>query len=923
MLPAALILLAVAAPLCLGQPFEPEGHRPLSAAEVGERRDSLLADLSLVRPLAASLRNAITSLAPQSIERKTAAERLGALYAKMLETAATTDEKKSIELLAQELLDAVPEAATPKLRLSLLTAQYLPTEDVVERRGLRLSNAAEEAEAERVLRATIPQFERVAIEVQSRVRLLEERNERGSLSDAEMERVRAELKLFREMRAEASFRAGWANYYLGVLSATPQLADRALKHFGVLLNAAPGSPATIDRLPASLLSFDAVAKATLGCALSCTLAGNHIGAQRWLSELQAASELPDAVKAQLPRRAFAIYAASDSWSNIELLVSRMRNINGAILPLPVADARTLAVLSLEASRNPEMGAGNRERAQATAAVALGDLVTRGEVPQVVGLVKLYGTSIIGTDGFINNYVRALCAYDDARAQHGRLLPAATHLPVAATGKAATDPPAQELKSLIDAYIFAADLCASSLLAADASSHPQQRTKAQLCIGYAHFFAGQLPSAASAFEAAFAGASSPTDRQEALYRSIHALTLAIDAAPPASVTAKPLAEQRERLSILFIQLFPHTREANQLLYARMRSSKALTPQDIEALLQVPASDPIYLSVRRNAADALYKLWQRGGTGGQRDAAALRFAEVAAELLAREFELATGTTAQDDPQRARSSATVAILQARRTAEALMSCESPDAARAETVVALIESLVAFHSLDMSSFQDELWLRRYQIAAAKGDAPGAQRALQQLRSVGGPYLRAADQHAYTAAVRALATQPTHIENARDVISTGTRMLTYVDLGSQRLASIRNQVAAAATVLFTSTGQQEFRALALKLDAELEAAGLPTLASLQRVAQLREAGREPQLAAKAWLDILAQHGEGTRPWYEARYESIRLIAEFDAPAALQSLAQFKSLHPTLGGPPWDEKFSMLQRKLDIQPTPSTTRGQP
>jgi hypothetical protein len=50
--------------------------------------------------------------------------------------------------------------------------------------------------------------------------------------------------------------------------------------------------------------------------------------------------------------------------------------------------------------------------------------------------------------------------------------------------------------------------------------------------------------------------------------------------------------------------------------------------------------------------------------------------------------------------------------------------------------------------------------------------------------------------------------------------------------------------------------------------------------------------------------------WYEARYESIRLLAEKDPAAAREVMEQHKALEPAMGPGTWGEKFRELDAKL-------------
>src|SRR5690606_23646365 len=89
------------------------------------------------------------------------------------------------------------------------------------------------------------------------------------------------------------------------------------------------------------------------------------------------------------------------WSDLQRLVDRRRLAPdpAKATPLPVPEARMLAVVTLEAlEESGEATATRRERdrlMEAIAQVALGDLVTEGEIGHVLNLVKRFGTTPMG------------------------------------------------------------------------------------------------------------------------------------------------------------------------------------------------------------------------------------------------------------------------------------------------------------------------------------------------------------------------------------------------------------------------------------------------------------------------------------------------------------------------------------------------
>lgn len=863
-------------------PTPPAPERPVAPA------DAYLLDLGLTKPLAASLRQRLETA--QGEARREAAESLGDLYAKMLDANPTPAERQAIEGRCRDLLAKVPEVATPALRLTLATAQYLPMEDLVERHQLLLATPEEIVEARRVLAEVTPVFQRLGRELAGRLKTLEERRDRAGVGEEESTRIRTQIDELREQRSRAEFRAGWASLYQSMLTGEPQHASKAMEHFGVLLNALPGRPATIDRAPLDLIRYDHIAKAVTGCALASSRLGNHVEAIRWLTELDQASELPKEVGDQLLRRRLVVLAADDRWSEIDIAVAKARRDDaGKARPLPLADARQLAIISLDALRKPGFREGLKAKAQETAQVAMADLVARGEVGHVMSLVRQYGTAIIGTEGFINTYVRALRAFDDARDLHKKRLPDAANLP---TADAET----------VNAYRLATDLFRGCLISPDAASFAATRLQATICMGLSQHYAGQLEAAATTLEQAFALPGPEADRRNALQYAIVSLGLATKAG------TKGLEARREQLETLFIQSFPNTREANAMVLQRSGGGKALTATEIDALLRVPREDPVYRSSRSVAADGLYRAWRQSAGGSPRDFAGVKFVDVAMDLLRQEVTEATAT----EEATARRSADVAVNRARRVAEVALGATTPDVSTAQEAMTIIESLAKFHGVDLAAIADELGYRRFQIAVARRDAEAQTRELNALRAAGGPFVPAAERFLFRRAMDRWSADRNDVEAAARVVEGGTRVLLHTDFTPAALANVRDGVADAAAAIWRVQGDLAMRDLAMRLDREQVEKGFKTLASLRRLATLGEEAGQLDQAVQAWLDILAAVEQDADAWYEARHESIRLIAKQDQAKALAVLQQFKTLRPTYGPAPWDAKFDVLEQRLKL-----------
>jgi tetratricopeptide (TPR) repeat protein len=870
-------------------PASVAAERPVSPA------DAYLVELGLIKPLAASLRQRLEGAAGES--RRAIAESLGDVYAKMLDAGPTPAERQDLEIRCRELLTKVPEVATPALRLTLATAQYLPMEDLVERHLLLLATPEESAEARRVLSEVTPIFQRLGRELTGRLKTLEERRDRPGMEGDELEKVRAQIEEVREQRSRSEFRAGWASLYMSALTGDRQHAAKAMEHFGVLLNALPGRAATIDRAPIDLIRFDHIAKTVTGCALASSRLGNHVEAMRWMAELDQAADLPPETAGQLLRRRLVVLAADDRWSDMDVAVSKARrDESGKARALAVADARQLAIASLDALRRQDLRDGLRAKAERLAEVAMTDLVTRGEVGHVMSLVRHYGTAIIGSEGFINTYVRAMRAFDDARALHASRRPAATNSP---TDDAET----------VNAYRLAAELFQACLGSADAAVHPATRVQAAICLGLSQHYAGRLEEAATSLEEAFALPGPESDRRHALQYAIVSLGLAAKGGAAANATA--IEASRARLETLFIQTFPNTREANAMVLRRAGGGRALSATEIDALLLVPREDPVYRAARSVAADGLYRAWRSSAGGASRDFAGVKFIDVAMDLLRQEVNEATASDVSDEAA-ARRTADVAMNRARRVAEVALGAAAADVSTAQEAMTIIDSLARFHGVDLAKLADELGYRRFQIAVARRDPQAEARELDALRALGGPFVPAAERFIFRRALDRWRADRDDLEAAASVVAGGTRVLLHADFTPAALAGVRDGVADAAAALWHSRGEVAMRELAMRLDQEQVEKGFKTLGSLRRLATMAEQAGEIDLALRSWLDLLAAAEEDADAWYEARHESIRLLAKGDQAKALAALRQFKALRPGYGPPPWDAKFDALERRLGL-----------
>ncbi|CAG1009525.1 hypothetical protein PHYC_03713 [Phycisphaerales bacterium] len=874
--------------------FAQDSVRPDDAFE------TYLADRNLTSVLAAHFRQQLASGAPE--ERVAAAEALGKLYVKMLGESKDAARRQELEEQSRELLKIVPEAESFELRINLAKATYLQVEDMVERERLRLSNATERAEAARILRSVMPVFEELGAKLGRKVDQLEKRE--PSAREGEIELLRAELTDARRLRSLARYYAGWSQYYVALSETNAAAARRALEDFGVILNAVPGKPASVERLPAELLRYEHVSRAAIGCALCASFLNNDVEAARWLDAVESAENLPEEVQAQLFSRRLIVSAAAQHWADVELRVKRRRTPEPgeADKRLSIVEARLLAVLALDAARDSATRPGLRTVAERMGQAALADLVDQGEIGHVLDIVKLFGTAPIGDSGFIVAYVRGLQAYDKAREAHKAAGP---------PDEPTSDPGAANL------YHQAADLLAGAISSDDSGRFAKESAKAGIRQGLALFFAGDFIAAGECFQAAADSSKDPLTRRDALWYAIVTLDRAVEQGRASQVPT------RDRLATLFLQEYPGTENAAKLLLRQTRADRLSDAKAVEILLNVPKDSPMFESARRQAARMLYTMYKRAGAS-ERDFAALRFAEIGEQVLKLEQARATAGDSQS-----KKAAEAVVLRVRQLADALLSASAPDVPRVEAAFAVLTAVENQHSLDLRQLEPELAFRRLQIAIARGDEPAARREMDRLRDSGGAFARAADRLMYRRALNRWKASPQETALARDAVAHGLRVLEELETAGAKPAepsmiALRDAIADAAAAVFRAGAELHMRDLAIKLDRGQLEAGQRTGASLRRLGELLEHANDLPGAVSAWQELLVGTPDGSDAWYEARYHSLRLLIVIAPADAAAAMSQFRALHPDLGPAGWHEKFLELDLKLkDLghSPSPAPPQG--
>lgn len=872
---------------------------PSQPVEVEDRLAAYLSERNLDELLATHLRQRLAEPSLSDRARRDTADALGKLYAKQLVAAPSPQARQALEDRARELLKAVPEADSFELRINLLKTTYLKAEEIAERSRLRSATEDERAEAQRILSTSSPVLRDIATKIHRRVELLEKREQNAKESD--VTDLRRDLAEARRLRSLARYYAAWTDYYLALLTKQQNVAQSALEHFGWLMNAADGKAATVDRLPRGLLKYEHIARAAVGCALANSLLGRDGEAVRWLEALEGAEALNPAVESQLFSRRCIILAAAGRWNEIAFAVNKRRaNSDGTTRPLTAWEARLLAVLALEAG--PKLSdTSNAQSVKDLGQLAIADLISAGELQQVLELVRTFGTDLVGREGFIAQYVRGVRAYEAARETHKK----------SATPDDPTADPALALQ-----YDQAATLLLQALESSDLSGFKSLVPRVRLLAGLSLYYAGKMEPAATRFQAAAEVAESQDARRDALWYAVLALDRAVDQG------ARSLTAERDRVGTLYVTQFPTSENAARLL---MRHAELISDaKAAEILLALPADSPLYATARRQASRMLYDAYRKATPGTARDFASGRFITVADEVMraeARRSADSTGPAAAD-------AANACVLLARQIADAALSTAVPDTSRAQSALDAIARVAVTGGVDLKPFEAELAFRRLQLAQLKGDQTTADELLKQLSTQSGPFARAALRQAFKRAADDWR-RTSAPADARRVVNVGRTVLDQLDndpaaRADGTFAAVRDTVADAAAALWTAEHDRAMLELALRLDKEAFAANVRTLAMLRRLATTSEQAQDSPTALECWRLILISTPAGDAAAFEARYQSLRLLALSDPGKAREALTQHKVLHPDFGPEPWGSKLRELDRTLPpAKPAPAAPSTPP
>ena len=873
-------------------------------------------------------------------EKARLGERLARLMFQQLGTTADVEAREKLADRAKAFIKAVPDSRSIGLRIELLRTAYLKSEQEAEQLRIGAGNEAGRSALISNLVGIHQQLLALGLEAHRRTRELEAKLDSGRSNPQDEEDVTEA----RGVRSRAYYFAGWAGVYAAELlhsgqlglspiqrapgqSAPEALASAAMDCFGWHTGRSAFERPMLDRIARSTIKYEHVARAVLGVAAACSLTGNDAEALKWLALIDDEPQAAPAAKAASSTLRIDVLLRAARFNDAKRALAELRTggktNEGVPLPPkpdPRADpaaARLIASISMRLLADTQR-TGTPDRSGELAGIVetcLSDLIAAGRISAVLELAERFGTSAIADKGFVGTFVRGMLRAESAlsalRAERGGTL---------------GDAPATEAAT-INELLAAAEALDASTAQEDARSYPVDLARAFYASARARYFAGRDMAAAESARRSFelAEKTSPAIAQDALWLAILCLERESQVAGSGLIAGERLGSTIS----LFITRYSGTQRAATLLVRRPDKSGLPDAKVVETLLAVEPDSTLYLESRRAAVRVLYRMF-RENRSAEGQFIARRFIAVAQPVLEADRKLAMASTGPDAARHAE--ATLTLI--RQALDVALALSPADASLTEQLLGAAQSITAYHSMSDTRFGRELLFRRLQLALTRNDFQAADSLQVQLDAPGDGF----DQRFADAGNRLLflnakarlksilsitpLNESTAVEQATRALAHGQPLLFRrgVLMPGTDTASLvmMADVAEAAEVLARFSGDSQSRELALTLYRAVLMSRPSDVASLTGLATLLEAAGDLPGATEAWKSLAAASKEGERPWFVARYNTIRLISRTNPAQARLLMAQHAALYPTLAPAPLGQKFTELRMSIEQTAAVST-----
>ncbi len=732
------------------------------------------------------------------------------------------------------LFDRIPEAGTIDLRLQLYRATFIAAEQILERYRIRVSDVEEAEQAVMHLREVATKLETLQDSLQKKI----------NSSRSPSEKKKQNLGM-------ATSYLAWVYYYIAWFEDDAVEAEKSATLFAKLLS---GDRLSLDAVSLDLKSYEIGARALLGIALCKSIMKDPLGSDPWFEELEDPSTW-SSVRIIVPLWRFYLLVDTEQWDEILTSFDTLTGVDQTLL------YRIAAVHALE-------HASSSGQAGVVAKQALAGLIEFGQLGVVSSIIDKYGSGALKQGGFIAKYIEGDIAYRKVREIFK------------------SDVPAED-RSIQNEFSEIASIFDKAIRADDVGAYPALVDDCQFMLGLALFYSSQFESAAEAFQ----GASQGDNKKQATWMAIVSLNY-ID-----TLTQEEL-EVKDALSTVYIDTWPNTKHANQLIL--QRSEKGLFDSNtVEDLLSISHSDPLYEDAQRQAARSLYQMW-RVASPLQRSSVGNKYVSVAMPLMLLDLRLEQDVLANE----------ICAVRAMRILESSLHHDVRRIVAAKRAVSSLDVINNRNIFPLDTFQNEISYRKIMVLLFELKVDEATAILMEM-------IKNSPEDLWTSSA-ALEVWNQWLKEKMDlddelqfvVGSQIVRQLKDHEMGSQSYVDISRKTAQSAFDLHIATNDKQKGEEALRISRILVDQNPLIKELLVLNAEIEMLLGDKQKSLQRWKTIAYGSKIGTKQWLRAKYFIVKLLSENSPEDAIAILDQYVILYPSYGDDPFGTQLRLLHKEL-------------
>ena len=360
------------------------------------------------------------------------------------------------------------------------------------------------------------------------------------------------------------------------------------------------------------------------------------------------------------------------------------------------------------------------------------------------------------------------------------------------------------------------------------------------------------------------------------------------------------DSSERLRVAvreYIVAYPSSARSAQLILRHALQGAVDARVAIESLSAIGDDDPIVLPARRALVQLEYQQLKAGAFDDpERMGRVLAMVRWILEKQAKEVADLNDAKSRIGTLRIGLDLSLRIPQA-------------DITLANRLVELGMGLVAFDR-SLGVYRAEFVYRQVEIALRSRRVDDAMDLLAELGTLDQGKARSARVLVFNTMMEQWGKRPDGLV-ARRVVDLGSVILAehmppYPEPMGGEMSGVAETVAKAGMYLWEAHNETDDLDLALRVSLMVLERGIPTEQGLRRTAALAGEAKDSTNELEAWLRLLGAYPSMDERWYQARYESLRVMKLVDFSRAISAYDQYRVLHPNLGPSPWNARIAGL-----------------